>query len=348
MPPLDFIIGGVLVVALTIYALTGGADFGAGVWDLLATGPRASDQRALIANAIGPIWEANNVWLVLVIVVLFTAFPPAFAAILTALFVPLSVMLVGIVLRGAAFAFRSHVPRRSPTERLFTRAFAIGSIITPIMLGVALGTLASGRIPMQNGVVTGGFFDAWLFPFAWAVGALALALFAYLAALYLAVEAASPELRGDFRLRALAAALVADGLATLVLVLARNSNPPIAADPMGKPWALPLVVVTGLCAVGALWALWVHGYYLARALGVIQVTLILWGWAAAQYPFLVPPTLTISNAAAPAATLRLLLIALIAGALVLFPSFYYLYRVFKGPGAFAVVEMDAEQTDNRK
>jgi cytochrome d ubiquinol oxidase subunit II len=346
--PLEFLIGGVLVIALTIYALTGGADFGAGVWDLLATGPRAADQRALIASAIGPIWEANNVWLILVIVVLFTAFPPAFAAILTALFVPLAIMLVGIVLRGAAFAFRSHVPRRGPTEHLLTRAFAIGSIVTPIMLGVALGTLASGRITLQNGIVTAGFFDVWLFPFAWAVGALALALFAYLAALYLAVEAKAPDLRNDFRRRALAAALVADGLATFVLVLARSSDPPIAADPMGKPWALPLLAVTGLAAAGALWALAARRYYLARALGVIQVTLILWGWAAAQYPFLVPPTLTLANAAGPAATLRLLFIALILGALVLFPSFYYLYRVFKGPGAFALVEKNAEQVENKK
>jgi cytochrome d ubiquinol oxidase subunit II len=338
VPPLEFLIGGVLVIALTIYALTGGADFGAGVWDLLAGGPRAGEQRELIAHAIGPIWEANNVWLILVIVVLFTAFPPAFAAILTALFVPMCIMLIGIVLRGSAFAFRSQVPRHGPTERLLTRAFAIGSIITPIMLGVSLGTLASGRIPVQNGIVTGGFFDTWLLPFAWAVGALALALFAYLAALYLAVEAGTPELSGDFRARALAAGLVAGGLAALVLVLGRSASPPIYADPMGKPWAPPLAVVTSLAALGALWALWVRRYFVARALGVVQVVLILWGWAAAQYPFLVPPTLTLYDSAASPATLRLLLIALIAGAVVLFPSFYYLYRVFKGPGAFAVTE----------
>jgi len=339
MPPLEFLIAGVLVIALTIYALSGGADFGAGVWDLLASGPRAHEQHELIAHAIGPIWEANNVWLVLVVVVLFTGFPSAFAAILTALFVPMCLMLIGIVLRGSAFAFRSQLPQRSRSERLLTRAFAVGSIITPIMLGVSLGTLASGRIQLQNGVVTTGFFDTWRLPFAWAVGALALALFAYLAALYLAVEAAAqPALSGDFRARGLAAAVVAGVLAALVLVLGRAANPPIAADPLGKPWALPLASATLLSALGAAWALWVRRYYLARALGVIQVVLILWGWAAAQYPFLVPPQLSLYDAAAPPATLRLLLIALIAGALVLFPSFYYLYRVFKGPGAFAVTE----------
>src|SRR5712664_2482820 len=140
-----------MISALILYALLGGSDYGGGVWDLFAFGKRAPAQRALIAQAIGPVWEANHVWLILVIVVLFTAFPPAFAAILTALFVPMCILLVGIVLRGSAFAFRSHVPSHGPTERLLTRAFAIGSIVTPIMLGVSLGTLASGRIPIQNG-----------------------------------------------------------------------------------------------------------------------------------------------------------------------------------------------------
>ena len=341
MPPLELVLGGVLVIALTIYALTGGADFGAGVWDLLAFGPRAAQQRELIAHAIGPIWEANNVWLILVVVVLFTAFPPAFAAILTALFVPMCVMLVGIVLRGSAFAFRSQVAQHSPTEGLLTRIFAVGSIITPLMLGVSLGTLASGRIVLTNGLVTGGFFTTWQMPFAWAVGALALALFAYLAALYLAVEA-PPVLRDDFRARALAAALVSGALAALVLVLGRAATPPIYADPMSKPWALPLGLFTTLAALGALSALWRRRFVLARALGVGQVVLILWGWAAAQYPFLVPPQLSLADAAAPPATLRLLLIALVAGALVLFPSFYYLYRVFKGPAAFALTQTKIE------
>jgi cytochrome d ubiquinol oxidase subunit II len=341
MLPLELIIAGVLVIALTIYALSAGADFGAGVWDLLATGPRAHDQRELIAHAIGPIWEANNVWLVLVVVVLFTGFPSAFAAILTALFVPLCVMLVGIVLRGSAFAFRSQLAQRSRGERLLTRAFAVGSIVTPIMLGVSLGTLASGRIQLQNGLVTSGFFDLWRLPFAWAVGGLALALFAYLAALYLAVESSGTPLSDDFRARGLAAAIVTGLLAALVLILGRAAQPPIYADPFSKPWALPLAVLTTLAALGAIGALWARRYLLARALGMAQVVLILWGWAGAQYPFLVPPQLSLYDAAAPPATLRLLLIALIAGAVVLFPSFYYLYRVFKGPTAFSVIEKES-------
>ena len=342
--PLELLVGGVLVVALTIYALSGGADFGAGVWDLFAHGPRAKDQRALIANAIGPIWEANNVWLVLVVVVLFTAFPPAYAAISTALFVPLTIMLVGIVLRGAAFAFRAHDRLQDDVQRRWSRLFAIASIITPIMLGVCLGTIAAGAIQLDpGGLVTTGFFSAWLSPFAWSVGVLALALFAFVAALYLVVEAGAPELRSDFRRRALAAGIATDLLAVVVFLLARGGAPRMALGLTGTVWALPLLVVTALAALGTLWALWAARFLLARALGVGQAVLILWGWAAAQYPYIIPPNLTLTAAAAPEVTLRLLLIALVVGALVLFPSFYYLYRVFKGPTAFAIAEAEPEE-----
>jgi cytochrome d ubiquinol oxidase subunit II len=333
--PLEVAIAGILLVALSVYALSGGADFGAGVWDLLASGPRAQAQRELIAKAIAPIWEANNVWLVLLVVVLFTGFPSAFAAILTALNIPLSIMLVGIVLRGAAFAFRSHGSEHSHAAKYWGRLFAIGSIVTPVMLGVCLGALSSSSIRVENGVVTSGYFNAWLTPFAWAVGALALALFAYLAALYLATEApAKSPVRADFRRRAAAAGMAAAVLAAIVYWLARTGAPRIAAGLSATPWALPLVGVTSLAALGALWALRQDRVYLARALGVAQVTLILCGWAASQYPYLVAPDLTLQNTAAPAATLRPLLIALVAGAVILFPSFYYLYRVFKGPEAF--------------
>jgi cytochrome d ubiquinol oxidase subunit II len=336
---LEVIIGGILLIALTVYGLSGGADFGAGVWDLLAAGPHAKEQREQIAKAIAPIWEANNVWLVLLVVVLFTGFPAAFAAILTALNIPLSIMLVGIVLRGAAFAFRSHGSQQSAANKFWGRLFAIGSIVTPVMLGVCLGTLSSGRIRVENGIVTSGFFSSWLTPFSWAVGALALALFAYLAALYLAAEApAKSAVRADFRFRAAVAGIAAAVLAALVYWLALSGAPRIAAGLTANPWTLALVVAATLAALGALWALRQDRVYLARALGAAQVTLILWGWAAGQYPYLVVPDLTLQNTAGPAATLRLLLIALIAGAVVLFPSFYYLYRVFKGPAVFRLRE----------
>src|SRR5437764_5309144 len=134
----------VMVVSLNAYVLTGGADFGGGVWDLLASGPRRAAQRELIASQIGPIWEANHVWLILVVVVLFTAFPAAFATLGVVLHVPLSLLLIGIVLRGSSFVFRSYGARDDATQQRWGRVFAMASVITPILLGIVVGAVASG------------------------------------------------------------------------------------------------------------------------------------------------------------------------------------------------------------
>ena len=336
MPLLELTIAGILLVALTVYALFGGADFGAGVWDLLAFGPRRQAQRALIADAIGPIWEANHVWLILMIVVLFNAFPPAFAAISTALYIPLTIMLIGIVLRGAAFLFRNYDAQTDDVQRWWGRMFAVASIVTPVMLGVCIGTISSGRIRVENGTVTTGFVAPWFAPFPLSVGGFALAIFAFLAAVYLTVEANDSGLRDDFRLRALLAAITVGAMALMVLLLSGDGAPRIYTGLMQSPWAWPLQIVTGIVAVSALWALWVRRFYLARAFAAAQVVLILWGWGAAQLPYLVTPDITIQNAAAPPVTLQLLLILLILGAVILFPSFYLLFRIFKGEHAFAI------------
>src|SRR5678815_2437613 len=152
--PLETIIAGVMIAALVLYALLGGADYGGGVWDLFALGKRQREQRALIADAISPVWEANHVWLILVIVVLFTAFPPAFAAIATALHIPITLLLIGIVLRGTAFTFRTYDVQRDDVQRRWSLIFSIASIITPILLGTILGAIASGTIRVENGAVT--------------------------------------------------------------------------------------------------------------------------------------------------------------------------------------------------
>ncbi|HNP72703.1 MAG TPA: cytochrome d ubiquinol oxidase subunit II, partial [Kouleothrix sp.] len=229
MPSLELVVAAIMLAALIFYALLAGADFGGGVWDLLAGGPRAQQQRALIASAIGPIWEANHVWVILVIVLLFTAFPPAFVAIMTALHIPLTIMLIGIVLRGAAFTFRTYDSQADAVQRRWSRVFAIASVITPIMLGVCIGAIASGTITVEGGVVTSGFFAAWLAPFPWAVGGFALVLFAFLAAVYLTVEATDTALREDFRRRALGAAVAVGVLALLVFLLSGAGAPRIRA-----------------------------------------------------------------------------------------------------------------------
>lgn len=320
---------GLMFAALVLYAVLGGADYGGGVWDLLASGPRAQEQRRLIETAIGPVWEANHVWLIFMIVLLFTAFPPAFAALATALHLPLSLMLVGVVLRGTSFTFRHYDRQDDTVQQRWGRLFAISSVFTPVMLGVCIGAIATGGIRVQDGVVTSGFVRPWLEPFPFAVGLFALALFAFLAAVYLTVEANDNALREDFRRRGLGAAGAVGVLALTVYLLSHEAAPLVRDGLTQRPWSWPLQIVTGGCAVGAIGALWWRRFQVARVLAAGQVTLILSGWALAQYPFLVPPDISIMQAAASQSVLRAVLWGIALGSLILVPSFLYLFRVFK-------------------
>jgi cytochrome d ubiquinol oxidase subunit II len=328
------LLGAAILVALVLYAVLGGADFGGGVWDLLASGPRRADQRGLVERAIGPIWEANHVWLVLVIVVLFTGFPAAFAAVSIALFVPLVLLLFGIVLRGAAFTFRTYDRPEDRVQARWGLVFSMSSVLAPLALGVVVGALASGRL---RGAASGTAPFAWLAPFPLAVGLFAVALFAYLAAAYLAVEAEG-ALRDDFRRRAFAAGVAVFACAGLAAALSRAEAPRVYAGLTGRGWSLPLHLATGAAAVVAFAALRSGRVRTARAAAVAQVALIVLGWAAAQYPYLLVPDVTLASASAPRVTQVALLWALAGGALLLFPALYALFRVFKGQRPFAVVD----------
>jgi cytochrome bd ubiquinol oxidase subunit II len=327
MDTLAFTAALVIVAALDLYAVSGGADYGGGVWDLFARGPRAERQRELISHAIGPIWEANHVWLILVIVVLFTGFPPAYARITTILHVPLFLMLLGIVARGAAFSFRSYGSPQGETQRHWGRVFAISSLITPLLLGMILGAIAAGKVPAEAPSAA-VFFTSWLGFFPLSVGLYALVMFAFLAAVYLTVEAEEEDLREDFRRRALGSGLLLGVLAAAVLAVAGLRVPEILEDLTRTPWSWGLHALTAAAALGTLFALWSRRYRLARIGAVLQVSLIIWGWAFSQYPHLIKPDLTLADAAAPEITLKLLLGALAAGVVLLVPSFVYLFRVF--------------------
>jgi cytochrome d ubiquinol oxidase subunit II len=341
------IVAGIMVLMLNAYVLTGGADFGGGVWDLLARGPRRDAQRALVAGTIAPIWEANHVWLIVVIVVLFTGFPDAFATLSIVLHIPLTLMLVGIVLRGSAFVFRSYGARDDASQRRWGRVFAAASVITPLLLGVNVGAVASGlaggaaaRLSALDGAVraeTPSFWSVfvapWLAPFPLAVGALTLALFAFLAAVYLTLEATDDELREDFRRHALLAAAAVFVTAFGALALARVQAPHVGRGLTSSTWALPLQAATAAAAITAIRALVTRRPALARVAAAAQVSLILWGWALVQYPYLVPPIQTIREAAAPRVTLELLVWGLAGGTAILIPSLMYLFRTFAASGA---------------
>ena len=271
--PTEHLLAGVMVVALLLYVVLGGADFGGGVWDLLASGPRRAEQRALIEKAIGPIWEANHVWLILVVVVLFGTFPAAFAAISVALHVPLVLFLLGVVLRGSAFTFRAYDARGDQVQRRWGLIFSLASVAAPVVLGTIVGAIASGRVRVSGGVVTSGFFAPWLAPFPLLVGLFALALFAFLAATYLAWEAPSPALADDFRLRGLAAGAVVGVLALATFAASAEGAPLVREGLTRRFWTWPGHALTGASALTALWALYRRRFSLARLAAAAQTAL---------------------------------------------------------------------------
>jgi cytochrome d ubiquinol oxidase subunit II len=331
---LELIIAVILLISLILYALLGGADFGGGMWDMLAFGPRARRQRDAIDEAIGPIWEANHVWLILVIVLLFTGFPRAFAAMMTALHIPLTLMLVGIVFRGSAFVFRKYDSAHDMVHRRWSTLFGISSFFTPFFQGVTLGALTTGQIRVGEQGVTTGFFAGWTTPFAVACGFFALALFAFLAATYLTVDTKNhPDLQEDFRRRALWSGALLIPMVIIVFFTSRTEAPFMYAG-LTKWWAPILLAWTTLFSLAALGSVWWRRFVLARIAAIGLVTMIIVGWCLAQYPNFITPDVTVTNSAAPEATLRLLVLALGLGAILLLPSLIYLFHVFKGKQSF--------------
>lgn len=324
------IIAGALLAALTLYFLSGGADFGGGVWDLFSTGARKAQQRELITQALEPIWEANHVWLVLVIVGLWTGFPLAFADIATLLHVPLLMMLLGIVFRGAAFSFRTQGALSAKAAELAARVFAISSTVVPVLLGIVVGSIASGRLPQQPHS-TADFFTPWLGLFPLWIGIFALVLAAYISAVYLTVEAhGDPGLQDDFRLRALLSGVVGAVVAVGGYLSAQRAAPVLWAGLIRHWWAWPAEIGAIVLGAMAFVMLWQRRFRLARACAIAQVALVIWGWGLAQFPYLVVAHLTVFDSGAITSTLRYLLASLIAGTLILFPSFGGLYWLFKG------------------
>jgi cytochrome d ubiquinol oxidase subunit II len=320
-----------------LYAVFGGADFGGGVLDLLARGPRKAAQRAAIERAMGPVWEANHVWMIFVIVLLFTAFPGAFAALSTALFVPFHVVLVGITMRGVAFVFRHYAPRapgRASAARGLGLVFGVASVVTPMALGACLGVVSSGRLRVSGELGERVAFEgrAPLFaPISIATAFAALSLCAYLAAVFLVVET-DGELREDFRRRALALGVVVLlGAAVTVPLVAREA--PTLFLGLRSARTLPIIAGCVVASVVALAALARRRVRLARLAASAQVASIVLGWASATYPHLIIPDVTIESAAASEPTLRFLLGALPIGAALLVPSLWFLLRVFRARSA---------------
>lgn len=324
----------VLLISLTFYALLGGADFGAGVWHLLARGSTRRDQHRLIGEAIGPIWEANHVWLILIVTVLFTAFPEAYAQISITLHIPLTFLVIGIVLRGAAFAFRHYDVKDDEIHVRWDQLFAVSSVISPMLLGIIIGALTAGFFPINPENFYEGYVAPWMKPFPLLMGLFTLLLFSYLAAVYLLQETHNPQLQEIFRKRAILAALATGLLEEAVLILGKTDAPRLWGELTNSQWGGVIQLGVGGVTLFAIWFLVTRRYWWARTFAILQVALTIWAWGIAQFPYLLPPYLTVFNTSSPEITLQFIMVALIAGAVLLFPSLYYLFRIFKGESLF--------------
>lgn len=318
-------------LALGVYLLTGGADFGGGMWDLVARGPRAEEQRKAIAHAIAPIWEANHIWVIFVVVLMFTIFPKGFAAIGIALHIPITAALVGIVLRGSAFVFRSYGLDTPTWKSGWGRVFAISSVLTPLCLGAALAGLATGDI-RWDGTVTSGYFAGWTSGFAWLTGVMTIALCALLAATYLTVETVG-DLRADFRRRALAAQVAVGVTGVAALGAAAGHAEGFFERLTGTGLGVAIIAVTMLAGVGTLVLLARDRFAPARIAVGVQALGAVAGYGWAMDGMLIRPDLPFTMAGARAETLAALGPVLIAGTIVLAPALWLLYRVFKGSPA---------------
>ena len=319
-------VAAVLWVGVTLYAVFGGADFGAGLWSLVARGSeRGRQARDLIDWAIGPVWEANHVWLIFVFVVLWTSFSVAFEAIFSTLFIPLCLAALGIVIRGSGFAFHK-VARRVGGRRLATELFGVASLMTPFFMGTVVGGIASGRVPVGN--AAGDAVTSWLNGVSLLTGALFVATGAYLAAVFLVTDAhraGDRDLERYFTTRALIAAIAAGAVAVADLIAihgeARHLYDRLTSE------ALPLVIVSALCGIGVLVLLARGERRATRALAVGAVAAVIWGWGVAQFPYLLPETLTIKEGAAVSATLTEVLVVFGVAVVLVIPALGLLYAL---------------------
>jgi cytochrome d ubiquinol oxidase subunit II len=315
----------ILWAGATFYALFAGADFGGGFWDLIAGGAEQGQRpRDTIQRSLTPVWEANHVWLIFVLVILWTAFPPAFSAIFTTLYVPIALAALGIVLRGAGFAFRKSIVGLRG-RRAMGATFAVSSLLTPFFMGAVIGAIAAGNVPAEG---NGDPFSSWLQPLPLLIGAMFVATGAYLAAVFLvgdARRAGEEEMERYFERRALGAAVVAGALAIAGL-LALHAEAPYVFDRLVDQ-GLPLVVLSLLCGAALLAVLLRGGRRPLRPLAAGAVITVIWGWGVAQFPYLLPTSLRIDQAAAPDPTMTIVFIVFAIAAVFVLPSLALLYTL---------------------
>ena len=333
--PLAELLMAAMWICLTAYALFGGADFGGGFWDLIAgRAGKGRPQRNLIEHSIGPIWEANHVWLIFVIILTWTVVPSVFAAVSSTLYIPLTLVALGIIARGSAFAFRK-VSQELWQQRLFGGAFALSSVLTPFFLGTVGGALAAERVP--PGITAGDPVTSWINPTSITSGFLAVATTAYLAAVYLTHDARrerNQELTVAFRRKALTSGVVTGALAVVELLVLAADAPRLFRQLLTLP-ALPFAILSVVAGLASLVLMWHRRFLTVRVSAALAVTALLWSWGIGQYPFVLPG-LTLAEASASESVLAANTIAVVAAGILVLPSLWWLYAIFQReqfPGA---------------
>ena len=321
----------VMLCALTLYAVMGGADFGAGVWEFTTAMQATDRERQHIYKAIGPVWEANHVWLIFVAIILMNGFPGAFAALGKALWLPLILALCGIVFRGSAYIFRSY--SRGPLHErvLWESIFAIASTATPMFLGAAAGAVASGKLPIPNETTSiHDFVVGWISPLPVFTGFYSVGMCSYLAAVFLTREAhaiADESLIAIWRQRALSTGVWMGLLSFGGLVMVGIESPSLSAGFLLRGW--PLVLASLVFGIGSLVEVWRLNCTRAAIAAAGAVATVIWGWGISQYPAIIPPGITAASSKAPDYVLWLMLIVISTGAVFLLPALAYLLVLFK-------------------
>lgn len=322
---LPVLVAAALFVGVLAYALFGGADFGSGFYDLTAGGAaRGAELRTLIDHSIGPVWEANHVWLIYVLVTWWTAFPESFAAAMSTLILPMLLALLGIVLRGASFAFRKYSSTLGQA-RLFGAVFAVSSVAAPFFLGTVVGGIASGRVPA---IGRGDLWTSWLNPTSVFGGIIAVGTCAFLAGTFLCADAhrsGQHHLAEQLRWRTLVVGVVTGVVVFAALVPLQRDAPTLAAGLETR--AAPLIVVSALAGAATLVLVGTRRFAVSRVTALLAVGAVISGWGVGQYPWLLVDQTTIADAAGAPATLRALLVAVGLAAIIVLPALAYLYRL---------------------
>ncbi|MDA0169758.1 cytochrome d ubiquinol oxidase subunit II [Solirubrobacter taibaiensis] len=325
------ICAGLVILGVTAYAVFGSADFGAGFWDLTAGGAeRGGRVRGMIQRSMSPVWEANHVWLIFVLVMVWTAFPVAFGSLMSTLSIPLFLAALGVIFRGMAFALRGQAATINEA-RVLGAVFAFSSVLIPFFFGAAIGGIASGRVPVGN--AAGDMIDSWLNPTSIAIGIVAILTGAHLAAVFLtgdAKRAELPDMIAAFRIRAIGSGIVA-GVVALASLFVVRSDARALYDGLTSGDGLLAVLVSGAAGFVTIFLVATHRFGPARFAAALAVAAMTVGWALAQDPYVLPGQLTLDEAAASDTTLIALVVSVGLGMLVLVPSLWWLYRlVLKG------------------